>query len=70
MVGKSTCGSGETGSLKNATSPAAVRPKVNNVVPIGLRMKGVEGPMDQFSSWFLLPTKQPLASKNRVADHC
>src|SRR5262249_27457495 len=45
MVGKSTCGNGETGSLKNATAPAAARPKVNNVVPTGRRMKGVDGPM-------------------------
>src|ERR1700742_1870816 len=45
IVGKSTCGSGETGSLKNATGPAAARPKVNSVVPIGRRMNGVEGPM-------------------------
>src|SRR5579863_9029322 len=45
MVGKSTCGSGETGSLKNATAPAAARPRVNNVVPTGRRMKGVDGPM-------------------------
>src|SRR3974390_225321 len=45
MVGKSTCGNGDTGSLKNATAPAAARPKVRSVVPIGRRMNGVDGPM-------------------------
>src|SRR6516162_10820752 len=45
MVGKSTCGSGDTGSLKNATAPAAASPKVSSVVPIGRRMNGVDGPM-------------------------
>src|SRR5579859_1601238 len=43
IVGKSTCGSGETGSLKNATTPAAARPKVKSVVATGRRMKGVDG---------------------------
>src|ERR1700742_2351890 len=50
MVGKSTCGSGETGSLKNATAPAAAKPKVSNVVAIGRRMKGGDGPVAQFNS--------------------
>src|ERR1700751_5953124 len=45
MVGKSTCGSGETGSLKNATAPAAASPKVRSVVATGRRMKGVDGSM-------------------------
>src|SRR6202790_2829885 len=45
IVGKSTCGSGDTGNLKNATAPAAARPKVSNVVATGRRMKGVDGPM-------------------------
>src|SRR6516165_12523203 len=45
MVGKSTCGSGETGSLKNATAPAAASPNVSNVVATGRRMKGVDGSM-------------------------
>src|SRR5580658_10510430 len=52
MVGKSTCGSGETGNLKNATAPAAASPKVSNVVAIGRRIKGVEGPMIQFADQF------------------
>src|SRR6185312_9019279 len=43
MVGKSTCGSGDTGSLKNATAPAAARPRVSSVVATGRRMKGVDG---------------------------
>ncbi len=53
MVGKSTCGSGDTGSLKNATMPAAASPNVNSVVATGLRMKGVDGSMAQ---------RDPLAS--------
>ena len=28
-----------------ATTPAAARPKVSNVVPMGRRMNGVEGPI-------------------------
>src|ERR1700729_2139760 len=51
MVGKSTCGSGETGSLKNATAPAAANPNVSRVVAIGRRMKGVDRLMDQFNSF-------------------
>jgi len=43
MVGKSTCGKGETGSLKNATAPAAASPNVSRVVATGRRMKGVDG---------------------------
>ncbi|MEY9494102.1 hypothetical protein ABIF33_003122 [Bradyrhizobium elkanii] len=53
IVGKSTCGSGDTGSLKNATMPAAASPNVNSVVATGLRMKGVDGSMAQ---------RDPLAS--------
>jgi hypothetical protein len=43
MVGKSTSGSGETGSLKNATAPAAAKPKVNSVVATGRKMKNDKG---------------------------
>src|SRR5207237_6892282 len=42
MVGKSTCGSGETGSKVNATSPASARPMVSSVVATGRRTKGSE----------------------------
>src|SRR5262245_2972942 len=42
MVGKSTCGSGATGSWKNAIAPAAASPKVSSVVATGRRMKGVD----------------------------
>src|ERR1700722_471039 len=48
MVGKSTCGRGETGSLQNPTTPAAARPQVSNVVPIGLPMKGADRPIFRF----------------------
>src|SRR5579864_2987434 len=42
MVGKSTCGRGETGRRRKATAPAKARAIVRSVVPIGLRMKGSE----------------------------
>src|SRR5580658_8054879 len=40
MVGKSTCGSGETGKTWNATAPARAIAAVTSVVAMGLRMKG------------------------------
>src|ERR1700733_7516565 len=40
MVGKSTCGSGETGKMRNATPPAKAMAAVSSVVAIGRRMKG------------------------------
>jgi hypothetical protein len=40
MVGKSTCGSGDTGSIRNATAPARVTAIRSSVVPTGLRMNG------------------------------
>jgi hypothetical protein len=43
MVGKSTCGSGDTGSWKKATAPAAATPKVSRIVATGRWMKGVDG---------------------------
>src|SRR5215467_1314733 len=42
MVGKSICGSGETGSWKKATAPAAATPNVSKVVATGRRMKGLD----------------------------
>ena len=42
MVGKSTCGRGETGSSRNATSPASAMPSVSSVVATGRSMKGLE----------------------------
>src|SRR5580658_8591658 len=42
MVGKSTCGSGDTGSRRKATAPAAATPKVSRMVATGRRMKGVD----------------------------
>src|SRR5579871_6131818 len=39
MVGKSTCGSGDTGRMRNATMPAKAMAMVNNVVATGRRMK-------------------------------
>ena len=42
MVGKSTCGSGATGSRVNDTAPARARPSVNSVVATGRLMNGAE----------------------------
>ena len=42
IVGKSTCGSGDTGSWKYPIAPAKVTAIVNNVVATGLRIKGSE----------------------------
>ncbi|KAF1030510.1 MAG: hypothetical protein GAK37_01316 [Pseudomonas sp.] len=40
MVGKSTSGSGATGSRLNAKMPNRARPAANNVVAMGRRIKG------------------------------
>ena len=42
MVGKSTCGSGATGNLANASAPAKAMPSVSSVVATGREMKGAE----------------------------
>src|ERR1700722_20542483 len=42
MVGKSTCGSGDTGSTVNAMAPAIATAIVNSVVAIGRRINGVD----------------------------
>src|ERR1700722_1480920 len=42
MVGKSTCGRGETGSTMNAAAPASATATVNSVVATGRRMNGAE----------------------------
>src|SRR5439155_7679186 len=42
IVGKSTCGSGATGSLKNANIPASASPIVSRVVATGRSMNGVD----------------------------
>ena len=42
MVGKSTCGSGATGSFENASTPASAMPSVSSVVATGREMKGAE----------------------------
>src|SRR3954452_24845113 len=43
MVGKSTCGSGETGSTRYAIAPAIVTASVNSAVATGQRMNSSEG---------------------------
>jgi len=42
MVGKSTCGKGETGSTLKAMPPAMAMAAVSRVVATGRRMKGAE----------------------------
>ena len=42
MVGKSTCGSGETGSRLNETAPVSAMPSVSRVVATGRSMNGAE----------------------------
>ena len=42
MVGKATCGSGDTGSCLNAIMPASAMPMVRSVVATGRRTKGSE----------------------------
>src|SRR6202789_4262770 len=42
MVGKSTCGSGETGSTLKAMAPTSVIPAVSRVVATGRWMNGAE----------------------------
>ena len=46
MVGKSTCGSGDTGNSGNAAAPKSARPMVSRVVATGRSMKGA----DRFTS--------------------
>ncbi len=41
-VGKSTCGSGDTGSTRNADRPDSTSAAVSSVVAIGRLMKGAE----------------------------
>src|SRR5580692_9237874 len=42
MVGKSTCGRGDTGKSRNATAPASATAAVSSVVAMGRRMNGSE----------------------------
>src|ERR1039458_111283 len=42
IVGKSTCGKGETGRTLKARAPTGVMPAVSRVVATGRRMKGAE----------------------------
>jgi hypothetical protein len=42
IVGKSTCGSGDTGSNSKATAPASPTAIIRSVVAIGRRMNGAE----------------------------
>jgi hypothetical protein len=42
MAGKSTCGSGDTGSMKNAPRPASAIASVSSTVAIGRRTNGCD----------------------------
>src|SRR5208283_173354 len=42
IVGKSTCGRGETGNTRNATAPASAIAAVSSAVATGLRINGEE----------------------------
>ena len=42
IVGKSTCGSGATGSFEKASTPDSAMPIVSSVVATGREMKGAE----------------------------
>ena len=42
IVGKSTCGNGDTGSTKKPAIPASATPIVSRTVPIGRLTKGCE----------------------------
>src|SRR5262245_22653343 len=42
IVGKSTCGTGDTGSRLNATAPASPSATASSVVATGRRMNGAE----------------------------
>jgi len=42
MVGKSTCGSGDTGSVRNAIRPASTTAMVSSVVATGRAINGAE----------------------------
>src|ERR1017187_991432 len=42
MVGKSTCGSGDTGRMRNATAPARAMATMRSVVATGLWTNGEE----------------------------
>ena len=46
IVGKSTCGNGETGKILKAITPANAIPTTSKVVATGRLMKGVEKLMD------------------------
>ncbi len=42
MVGKSTCGKGDTGSIRKAIAPESATAMVSSVVATGLRINGRE----------------------------
>jgi len=69
MVGKSTCGSGETGSKRYAAAPAKVIATTRSVVATGFRMNGSEIFIDYLAGTGSAPARNlPAAGflENRV----
>src|ERR1700679_601753 len=58
MVGISTSGSGDTGSLKNAIAPATTSPNVSSVVATGRRMNGLDNDMREIDLVHLIGCRQ------------
>ena len=75
MVGKSTCGSGDTGSRRKAAAPASVMPAVSSVVATGRRIDGfgqVHGrsALDGFGARTAPPSSLlPLTRRARRSNH-
>src|SRR5208282_2224691 len=66
-VGKSTWGSGDTGSKRKATVPARNTAMTRSVVAIGLRMKGSEIFMAYPAGTGSDPGRVPCLPENRLA---
>src|SRR5580698_11076531 len=67
MVGKSTCGSGDTGSIRNATAPESAIATVSSVVAVGLRMNISDMFMPQARARGLSP---PSVFSRELPDAC
>ena len=61
MVGKSTCGSGDTGSWPKASRPASAMPMVSSVVATGRRMNSSEKRLFTAPPPAIAPLTQPSA---------
>src|SRR5258708_28000837 len=70
IVGNSTCGRGETGSIRNAITPASATAIVSNVVATGFLMKGSEMLMNAASRSSWLPARGRLGQHRLFAAFC